>query len=460
MSVAVASVFVVGKPNASPDDHFCSACGFSSPRWFGRCPDCGRWSSAASMPEAGVEHLDILSPALEGAGPERITTGMAEVDRVLGGGLVEGGAVLLAGEPGIGKSTLVLQLLDGLLTGGRSALLVTGEESVAQVGLRGRRIGVALNHFKVAASVSLEACLAASGRATPDVLVIDSIQTLTSSAQDGAPGSVAQVRDCAAALVRHAKTTGTAVVIVGHVTKDGHVAGPKVLEHVVDAVLTLEGERSGSVRLLRAAKNRFGSCDETGVFVMEERGLQPVGDPSAMLLADRCEGVTGSVVFCALEGTRPLLVEIQALVVPSELPQPRRVAIGVDARRLALLIGVMQQRLDLKCEKKDVFVAAAGGIAVREPAADVALCIALHSALREVPVDPHVVAVGEVGLGGEIRRVPGIDRRLAEAARLGFRRALAPRGTKVPVGFEVVTVSNLQAAMDGTVPCSLSVPAS
>lgn len=460
VSVALTNVAVMRREKTPSDNHSCSACGFSSPRWFGRCPDCGLWTTAASMPEEGAERLEILSLSIDGSGPERMATGVSEVDRVLGGGLVEGAAVLLAGEPGIGKSTLVLQLIDGLLGGGRSALLVTGEESVAQVALRGRRLGVALGDFKVAASASLEACLAAAQAARPDVLVIDSVQTLVSSALESAPGSVTQVRECVAALVRHAKTTGTAVVLVGHVTKDGNVAGPKVLEHVVDAVLTLEGESSGVVRLLRAAKNRFGSCDETGVFVMEERGLQPVADPSAMFLADRCEGVAGSVVFCALEGTRPLLVEIQALVVASDLAQPRRVAIGVEARRLALLIGVMQQRLELRPEKSDVFVAAAGGIAVREPAADVALCIALHSALRNVPVDPRIVAVGEVGLGGEIRRVPGIDRRLAEAARLGFRKALAPRGTKPPAEIEVVTVTDLQTAIDRTVLCPAGAPAS
>ena len=379
---------------------------------------------------------------------ERFSTGLAEVDRVVGGGLVLGGVSLLAGEPGIGKSTLVLQLIDGLLRSDRRALLITGEESIGQVALRATRLGVARERFRAAATASLADVLALAAAEQPDVLVVDSVQTLENSELDQSPGSVVQVRECAAALVRHAKASGTCVILVGHVTKEGTVAGPKTLEHIVDSVLALEGERTGTVRLLRATKNRFGSCDETGVFTMGEGGLEAVGDPSAMLLSDRRTGVSGSVVFCGLEGTRPMLVEIQSLVADGSPPNVRRVPIGVDAKRLALLVGVLHSRAGLNLSAKDLFVAAAGGFVISEPAADLPLCLALDSAARGHAVGEDVVAIGEVGLGGEVRRVPGLPRRLAEAARLGFRRALVPRGTKSAVpGLEIIEVADVYHAL-------------
>lgn len=379
---------------------------------------------------------------------ERFSTGLIEVDRVLGGGLVLGGVSLLAGEPGIGKSTLVLQLIDGLLRSNRRALLITGEESIGQVALRAARLGVERDRLRAAATASLADVLALAAAEQPDVLVVDSVQTLENAERDQSPGSVVQVRECASALVRYAKVSGTSVILVGHVTKDGTVAGPKTLEHIVDSVLALEGERTGTVRLLRATKNRFGSCDETGVFTMGERGLEAVGDPSAMLLADRRTGVSGSVVFCGLEGTRPVLVEIQSLVAEGSPPNIRRVPIGVDARRLALLVGVLHSRAGLDLSKRDLFVAAAGGFVIREPAADLPLCLAIHSAARGQAVAEDLVAIGEVGLGGEIRRVPGLPRRLAEAARLGFRRALVPRGTKSAVpALEVIEVTDVGHAL-------------
>ena len=432
------------------DVHYCTACGFDSPRWFGRCPDCGEWNSAAEIAPAGATTggPEVSSLVDSPRDVERFSTGTAEVDRVLGGGLVGAGVVLLAGEPGIGKSTLVLQLIDGLLATDRKALLVTGEESVGQVALRGRRLGVARERFRVASSSSLTDVLRIAKAENPAVIVVDSIQTLENPALEQSPGSVVQVRECAAQLVRHAKTTGAAVIIVGHVTKDGTVAGPKTLEHVVDAVLALEGERTGTVRLLRATKNRFGSCEETGVFTMGERGLETVEDPSAMLLADRRAGVPGSVVFCGLEGTRPVLVELQSLVAPGTPHQARRVPIGVDAKRLALLIGVLHSRADVRLTDFDVFVAAAGGLVVREPAADLALCLAVQSAYGNVSIPDEVVAIGEVGLGGEVRRVPGLKRRLAEAARLGFRRALVPNGTRVKIpGLEIIEVDDVRSAL-------------
>lgn len=362
--------------------------------------------------------------------------------------MVPGAAVLLSGDPGAGKSTLVMQLMTGAARGGRSSVLITGEESTGQVALRARRLGADLAALGVAASRSLPAVLATSLEERPDVLVVDSIQTLEDPRFEQPAGSVVQVRECAAALVAHAKATGTAVVMVGHVTKDGSVAGPKTLEHVVDVVLTLEGEGDGALRMLRSTKNRFGSCDETGVFTMRPAGLDPVEDPSSVLLADRVPEAGGSCVFPALQGSRSMLVEIQALVSGSDLASPRRVAIGIDQRRMALLLGVLWKCLRLKLGDHDVFVSAAGGLAIREPAADLATCLALHSAKTEASLPPGLVAIGEVGLGGELRRVPRAERRLEEARRLGFDEAIVPRGLeRGPRGMKLHPVATVGAAV-------------
>ena len=403
----------------------CGDCGHSSPKWFGRCPECGGWGTAGDdAPEA--EGLRVVPLVECGADPRRLSSGLAEVDRVLGGGFVEGEIVLLAGDPGVGKSTLVLQVLNGLMGAGHSCLLVTAEESVQQVGLRAGRIGVDGATLKVAAGSNVQSIVAACTTARPDVLVVDSIQTVRDPQIEQSPGSVVQVRECAARLADFAKTTGTCVVLVGHVTKEGSVAGPKVLEHLVDAVITLEGDARGAMRCLRAMKNRFGSCDELGIFTMGTRGLEAIGDPSAMLLEDRHPDAPGSVVFPSLEGGRALLVEVQALATPSSLTQPRRVGVGVDPRRLSLVVATLTQCWDKNLGVSDVFVAAAGGLAVREPAADLALCVSLVSAKTARKVDARTVFVGEVGLAGEVRRVPGIERRLREAVRLGFTSAVVP----------------------------------
>jgi DNA repair protein RadA/Sms len=431
----------------SPTDFLCTSCGRRARKWFGRCPDCSAWSSAEQVTRADPSSdLQVVSLSAAPARLDRLSSGLDELDRVLGGGLVPGSVVLLSGEPGVGKSTLILQLLDGVARS-HAVLLITGEESVDQTSLRAARLGVDRDSVRVGGSFLLNDVLAACERERPDVLVVDSIQTLCDSRFEQGPGSVVQVRECAAELVRHAKATGMAIVLVGHVTKDGQVAGPKTLEHVVDAVLALEGERSGSIRLLRSVKNRFGSCDETGVFIMSPHGLTAVEDPSAMLLADRSRGLPGSVVFPALEGTRPTLVELQALVVPSDLPHPRRVAIGVDSGRLALLLGVLFKH-EVITGRRDVFVSTAGGLAVREPGSDLAVCLALYSAAFDRALDDRVVAIGEVGLGGEVRRVPGIERRLREAARLGFSTAIVPRGEwNAPSSLDVVCAAHIGAAL-------------
>jgi DNA repair protein RadA/Sms len=380
---------------------------------------------------------------------ERLRTRVPELDRVLGGGLVPGSVVLLSGDPGIGKSTLVLQMIAGLHRGGKGALLVTAEESLDQVGLRASRLGIDGGELRAAASSSLPAILETAADEGCDVLVVDSVQTIEDPTHGSAAGSVVQVRECAAALVRFAKSTGTAVVLIGHVTKEGTVAGPRTLEHLVDAVMSLEGERTGSFRLLRGVKNRFGSCDEVGVFAMDEAGLKGVQDPSAMFLADRLPGVAGSAVFPGLEGIRPVLVEVQALVVGTTAPQPRRVAIGCDQRRLALLLGIMTKLSGPQLAASDIFVAVAGGLQIKEPAADLSIGLALISSLRDDPLPSSTVAVGELGLAGEVRRVPGIERRMAEAERLGFTTALVPRGSRVPAGsVRVVEVSSLHEALD------------
>jgi DNA repair protein RadA/Sms len=380
--------------------------------------------------------------------PRRIGSGIGELDRVLGGGLVPGSVVLLSGDPGIGKSTLVLQMVDGLLQGGATALIVSGEESLDQVSLRATRIGVRADRLRAAASSSLPEILATTWAERPSVLVVDSIQTMQDPAHDSAAGSIVQVRECASALVRLAKSTGVAVILIGHVTKEGTVAGPRTLEHLVDAVISLEGERTGTFRLLRALKNRFGSCDEAGVFIMEEAGLTGVEDPSAMFLADRLPGVPGSTVFPALDGSRPVLIEVQALVTGTAFSQPKRVAIGCDARRLSLMIGVLAERKLCDLSTSDVFVAGAGGSQVREPAGDLAICLALLSAHSKRPVHPSTLAVGEVGLSGEIRRVPGVQRRIAEAERLGFTRAIVPRGTSArSKTMQLIEASELNEAL-------------
>jgi len=370
---------------------------------------------------------------------------MDDVDRVLGGGLVPGSVVLLAGEPGIGKSTLLLQMIAGLAGCGASTFLVTGEESLAQVARRAARMGVATDAVEAAATSSLRIVLETVQDACPDVLIVDSIQTVADEDISASPGSVGQVRGCAAALCRMAKGTDMAVILVGHVTKDGQVAGPKILEHMVDAVVTLEGDRSGSLRLLRVAKNRYGSCEETAVMSMGSKGLDPVPDPSTVLLADRASGAAGSAIFPTCEGSRAMLLEVQALVTPSQVS--RRVAIGVDQRRLSLLLGVLTQHAGLRFEDHDVFLAVAGGLALRDPSADLAACLAIYSAQRSEAIDASTVAFGEVGLGGEVRRVPGTARRLHEALRLGFMRAVVPRGSPAIEGLETREVATVRDAL-------------
>jgi len=378
---------------------------------------------------------------------ERVGTDIEEFDRVVGGGLVPGSVVLLAGEPGIGKSTLVIQIVDALVGRGRSCLLATGEESVDQVGLRAHRLGLRTHLMKAVATGALTEIEQACRVERPDVLVVDSIQTVEDGALDQGVGSPVQVRECAGRLVRLAKTTGTTIVIVGHVTKDGAVAGPKALEHVVDAVLSLEGERTGTLRLLRAAKNRFGSCEETGVFVMGEKGLEGVPDPSELLIGDRRSGVSGSAIFPAVNGSRPMLTEIQALVVANS-KVARRVAIGIDSRRLALILGVLGKCTDIDLSDKDVFVAAAGGAVANEPAADLAIAMAVASATKDTPLPNDAVAIGELGLAGELRNVPAVQRRLAEAARLGLGLAFVPQRCNAATSSHIVPVEDVGVAID------------
>lgn len=402
------------------------------------------------MPAATTgEQLDLSVLAATTQTPARVPTGMDELDRVLGGGIVPGAAILLFGDPGAGKSTLATQLMAGMARDGRSALLASGEESPQQVALRAQRLDADLGDIRIAASRSLPAVIATAGAERPDLLVIDSIQTLEDPRFAQPAGSVVQVRECASSLVALAKASDVAVVIIGHVTKDGTIAGPRTLEHVVDVVLSLEGDRDQSMRLLRATKNRFGPCDETGVFAMTRSGLRGVADPSSLLLEDRCDGLAGSCVFPMTEGSRPMLVEVQALVTKSHDSTPvRRVAMGIEQRRLALLLGILSKTVELNVGAHDVFVSVAGGLRVREPAADLAVCLAVHSAAHDFVVTPKVVVMGEVGLGGEIRKVPNVERRLSEARRLGFLEAIVPNGVeRGPAGMRLQRVRHVSDAV-------------
>ena len=443
----------------------CTDCGGTSPRWLGRCPHCEAWNTlvetVAESTAPAKNRFAALTPAsevsvlsaIEAADVARTPTGIAELDRVLGGGIVEGGVVLIGGDPGIGKSTLLLQAVDALQRAGLQALYTSGEESCAQVALRSRRLGLANSQVQVLAETQLEKILATLHKVQPAVAVIDSIQTVYSDQLTSAPGSVAQVRECAAHLTRHAKASGTAIILVGHVTKDGALAGPRVLEHMVDTVLYFEGDTHSSFRLVRAIKNRFGAVNEIGVFAMTETGLKGVSNPSAIFLSQHREPVPGSCVLVTLEGTRPMLVEIQALV-DSGGPSPRRLSVGLERDRLAMLLAVLHRHAGVACMDQDVFVNAVGGVRISEPAADLAAMLAITSSLRGKPLPKGFVAFGEVGLAGEVRPAPRGQERLKEAAKLGFSVAVVPKANapkkpgKELEGLTIHAVDRIEEAME------------
>ncbi len=444
--------------------HVCQACGHTETRWLGRCPACQEWNSLVEQFGEVAPPRPSSSGVALGEGPQPITevveiagarlaSGIGELDRVLGGGLIAGSAVLLGGDPGVGKSTLLIQALAGLAgaAGPRGRVLyATGEESVAQTAMRARRIGAARESIALVAETDVEKIVAHALAVRPAVLAVDSIQTVYTPALDSIPGALAQVRECASRLVQFAKTTGTPVVIVGHVTKDGGLAGPKTLEHLVDVVLQLEGD-GGPYRILRAHKNRFGSTQEIGVFEMAGAGMAEVANPSAHLLAERPLGAPGSVVVASADGTRPLLVEIQALVAPASAGIGRRTAAGVDGNRVALLLAVLAQRAACDVLDRDVFVNVAGGLRLAEPAIDLGIACAIASSARGRAIDARTVMFGEVGLAGEIRAVTLCEQRLAEAARLGFARALVPAQNAKRLtersGLELVPVDRLVTAI-------------
>ena len=481
----------------------CTECGDVSPKWLGKCPACGAWNTLIeSVAESAAPAKNRFSqPVSHASGSQfrplaqtaeiatlgdiaatdmaRTPTGHEELDRVLGGGMVEGGVVLIGGDPGIGKSTLLLQALDSLQrasdagrkfsrraapsgnaapprgrepheVGNRGGCLyITGEESGAQVALRARRLGLDNSQVKVMAEIQLEKILSTLNETQPDIAVIDSIQTVYSDQLTSAPGSVAQVRECAAHLTRMAKATGVCIVLVGHVTKEGALAGPRVLEHMVDTVLYFEGDTHSQFRLVRAIKNRFGAVNEIGVFAMTERGLKGVSNPSAIFLSQHSEPVPGSCVMVTLEGTRPMLVEIQALV-DSGGPSPRRLSVGLDKDRLAMLLAVLHRHAGVACMDQDVFVNAVGGVRISEPAADLAVMLAITSSLRGKPLPKGFIAFGEVGLAGEVRPAPRGQERLKEAAKLGFSVAVVPKANapkKAIEGMTIHAVERIEQAM-------------
>jgi DNA repair protein RadA/Sms len=437
----VRSRFVPEDPRLAKDRtrFVCQACGAVAPKWQGRCDACGEWNTLVeevsevrgpgpAAKAAGGRRLEFVGLEGKSAPPARMLTGIAELDRVLGGGFVPGSAVLVGGDPGIGKSTIMLQAAARIAAAGRRALYVSGEEAVEQVRLRAARLGLAKAPLGLAAATSLRD-IAAGLEAEPGaaVVIMDSIQTVWLDALDSAPGTVSQVRACAAELIRLAKTRGFALVLVGHVTKEGTLAGPRVLEHMVDATLHFEGDRGHQFRILRAVKNRFGATDEIGVFEMTEQGLVEVANPSALFLAERRGNVSGSAVFAGIEGTRPVLVEVQCLLSPSAGGQPRRQVVGWDSGRLSMLLAVLEARCAMGLGMNDVYLNVAGGLRIQEPAADLAVAAALMSAATDRPTDPGMVYFGEVGLSGEVRQVAQAEARLREAKKLGFEAATLPR---------------------------------
>ncbi len=442
--------------------YMCQACGSEQSRWQGQCPDCAEWNtlvqesavvtvfSARHDLSSGGRAVELVGLDTEGALPQRLPTGIAEFDRAIGGGIVPGSALLVGGDPGIGKSTLLLQVAARLALAGSRVVYVSGEEAADQVRMRAVRLGLGDAPVQLAAATSVRDILTTvSDGPPPALLVIDSIQTMHSDLIEGAPGTVSQVRASAQELVRFAKQRGTAVVLVGHVTKDGTIAGPRVLEHMVDTVLGFEGERSHQYRILRASKNRFGGTDEIGVFAMEGAGLAEVPNPSALFLTQRGEPVSGTAVFPALEGTRPVLVEIQALVVRlASGATPRRAAVGWDSGRLAMLLAVLEARCGMSFASAEVYLNVAGGYRLSDPAADLAVAAALVSALAERPLPAATVALGEIALSGEVRPVAHAALRLKESAKLGFERAWVPAGVESEGGIALTRFAHLRLLVD------------
>ncbi|ACT48085.1 DNA repair protein RadA [Methylotenera mobilis] len=438
----------------------CTECGANEPKWQGQCPSCHAWNTLVET-IAETASTSRFAPLAETAGLQKLAeveaaevprqpTGVSEFDRVLGGGLVPGGVVLIGGDPGIGKSTLLLQTLCHIGSA-RKAIYVSGEESPQQIAMRAKRLGLDASPISLLAEINLEKIISTLQKYKPDIAVIDSIQTVYSEALQSAPGSVAQVRECSAQLTRLAKQAGITVILVGHVTKEGSLAGPRVLEHIVDTVLYFEGDQSSSFRLIRAFKNRFGAVNELGVFAMTEKGLREVTNPSALFLSHHSEQVAGSCITVTMEGTRPLLIEIQALVDEAHAPNPKRLCVGLEQNRLAMLLAVLHRHAGVACFDQDVFINAVGGVKISEPAVDLAVLLSITSSLKNKPLDNKLIVFGEVGLAGEVRPVQRGQERLKEAAKLGFTKAIVPKANAPKQridGIEVIAVERLEQALN------------
>jgi len=440
--------------------YVCQSCGYESARWIGKCPSCGGWNTLLEelvqkvkphRAKPGRGNVPVPITEVEALGEPRVSTQIPELDRVLGGGIVAGSVVLVGGDPGIGKSTLMMQMASALPD--RVVLYVTGEESPQQIRLRADRLDAAPSkNLLLLAETNLDTLDEILRTAEPDIVIVDSIQTMVHPGFESAPGTVSQVREATAFFARFARARNVPLFLVGHVTKEGVIAGPKVIEHMVDTVLQFEGERNYAYRILRAMKNRFGSTNEIGIFEMHDGGLREVEDPSRVFLSERSAGASGSAVVAGMEGTRPLLLEVQALVAPASYGVPQRSATGFDARRLQMLLAVLERRAGIRVGQYDVFVNVAGGIRVDEPAADLGMAVAIASSLKDLPVDARAVVVGEVGLGGEIRSIHQVEKRIAEAAKLGFSRIILPRGTirgkALPAGIEGIQVETIDRALE------------